>query len=222
MFRHAAPPILAVVLVACLAASASAGWFDNGVKGSGDLVTQTYDLDDCHRILLRTGLDITVTFGDRQEIALTVDDNLVELYEIDVQDGRLIIDADKNPRPHRKTRLEVTLKALDHLKISGAGDIEIIDVAGEDLELVIDGAGDLEVDGTVTNLEITVNGAGDIDAKRLEAEHVVVTVNGAGDVAAHASVSADLTINGVGDIDIYGKPEQFAQSIHGLGDIDRK
>ena len=222
MIRQATKLLLVFALVLSLAAPASAGFFGHGTEGNGELTTVTYDLDDCDRILLECGLDITVRFGDHQSIALTVDENLVELYEIESRNGRLVIDADKNPRPHKKTHLEVTLKQLSHLKISGAGDIEIIDYAGTDLELVIDGAGDLEVDGRVDNLDITLNGAGDIDARKLEAREVAVTVNGAGDVTVFAAESADVAINGVGDIDVYGQPENFVSSVNGIGDIDRK
>ena len=222
MIRRTTKLLLAIALCLALAVPASAGFFNRGTEGNGELTTVTYDLDDCDRILLECGLDITVRFGDHQTVALTVDENLVELYEIESRNGRLVIDADKNPRPHKKTRLEVTLKQLDQLKISGAGDIEIIDYDGADLELIIDGAGDIEVDGRVDNLDITLNGAGDIDARKLTARDVEVTVNGAGDVTVFASGSADLSINGVGDIDIYGKPEHFAKSVSGVGDIDRK
>lgn len=214
--------LLMLVLVLAIAAPASAGFFSRGTDGSGDLTTVTYDLDSFDRILLRCGLDVTVTFGDQQRVALTVDDNLVELYEIDVSGGRLVIDADDNPRPHKKTRLEITINSLEQLKISGAGDIDIVDFDGDELELIVDGAGDIDVDGRVDDLDVTVNGAGDIDARKLEARNAVVAVNGAGDVSVYASDSADVSINGVGDIDVYGKPEHFAKSVHGIGDIDRK
>ena len=222
MIRRTTKLLLAIAFCLTLAAPASAGFFSRGTEGNGELTTVTYDLDDCDRILLECGLDITVRFGDHQTVALTVDENLVELYEIESRNGRLVINADKNPRPHKKTRLEVTLKQLDHLKINGAGDIEIIDYDGANLELVIDGAGDIEVDGRVDNLEVTLNGAGDIEARKLTYRDVVVTVYGAGDVAVFASDSSELSINGVGDIDVYGKPEQFARSVNGIGDIDRK
>ena len=222
MIRHATKILLILALTIGLAIPASAGFFDRHTDGNGKLTTVTYDLADCSKILLICGLDVTIRFGDSQDVALTVDENLVELYDIEAHRGTLEIDADKSPRPHKKARLELTLKNLEHLKIDGAGDIEISDYDGDALEFVLTGAGDLEVDGKVRRLEITINGAGDIDARRLEAREADVTVNGAGDVTIFASESADVTINGVGDVDVYGKPEHFAKAIHGIGDIDRK
>ena len=53
----------------------------------------------------------------------------------------LAIDADDNPRPGKNARLEVTLTAMTQLRLTGAGDIEVISYEGEDLALIIDGAG---------------------------------------------------------------------------------
>jgi hypothetical protein len=226
MHRHAARPTSATVsalcaLVALLALPASAGWFGGGTEGNGELTTRSYDLADCDAVLLRCGLDVRVSFGPVQSVALTVDENLVELYAIEARDGTLVIDAEDDPRPEGDARLEITLTALERFKLTGAGDIEIDGFDGDDLELVIEGAGDLEIDGRADRLAITLNGAGDVDARRLEAREAEVTVNGAGDVEVHASESADVTINGVGDIDVYGEPEHFARAVHGIGDIER-
>ncbi|MEZ4386286.1 MAG: head GIN domain-containing protein [Candidatus Krumholzibacteriia bacterium] len=211
-----------LLMILTLAAAASAHRFDRGTKGNGDLTTRTYDLDDCHAIELECGLDIAITFGNKQQVSLTMDENLVEQYEFEVHGGTLNVAADKNPRPSRGARLELTLRKLDHVLIGGAGDITIDKFDGDELTLVINGAGDIEADGKVERLVVEVGGAGDVDLRELAAEHAEVTVNGAGDVKVNASKSCDVTINGVGDVDVYGKPEEFHKSVNGIGDVDRK
>jgi len=222
MIRPAARILLVFAFAAFLAAPASAGWFGRGIEGNGELVTRDYDLDDCDAIQLRCGLDITVKFGDKQKVSLTMDENLVDLFEIESRRGTLIVDAEDSPQPSHRARLELTLAKLTMLNVSGAGDIDVEDYDGEDLEVIIDGAGDVAIDGRAKSVMIRVNGAGDINARKLEAEEAEVSVNGAGDVSVFASKFADVTINGVGDVDVYGDPEHFAQAIHGIGDIDRK
>jgi len=219
MFRKLT--IIGLILV-LMAASASAGIFNRGEKGSGDLVETDYDLDACTSILLECGLDIDITFGNKQSVTLIMDDNLVDYYEIDERSGTLVVDADDNPRPSRKARLELTLRSLDEVKIEGAGDINIKDFDDDELVIEIEGAGDIEVTGKVKDLEIEVNGAGDIDTRDLKAQDADVVINGAGDVKVYASERCDVTINGVGDVDVYGKPENFHKSVNGIGDVDRK
>ena len=151
-----------------------------------------------------------------------MDKNLVDLYQIKARGEVLVVDADGDPRPSRHACLEVTLIALDRLTVDGAGNITIRGYDGERLALVVDGAGDLEIDGKAGEVVVSVNGAGDIDARRLEARTADVSVNGAGDVSVWASERAKVEINGVGDVDVYGKPAEFAQDVHGIGDVSRR
>jgi hypothetical protein len=220
MTRRITLALLALVLV--LSAPASAGWFDRGTKGNGDMETRTYDLDDCHAVLLECGLDIDISFGGDQSVALTMDENLFDHFEIEERGGVLVVSADDNPKPSRGARLELVLGKLDHVDIRGAGDIRIDDFDGDDLLIEIAGAGDIEATGKVKDLVLEISGAGDIDARDLEAERAEVTVNGAGDVKVYASKMCDVTINGVGDVDVYGKPAEFEKSVNGIGDVDRK
>ena len=213
---------LSLLILVLVAATASAGMFDRGKKGNGDMATKTYDLDDCHAIYLECGLDIDISFGNKQQVSLTMDENLVEYFEIEERKGTLKVAADKNPRPSRGARLALTLRKLDSIEIAGAGDITIDGFDGDELIIDINGAGDIEADGKVKRLTVDVSGAGDIDARELEAEHAMVTINGAGDVKVHASKSCDVSINGVGDVDVYGKPDEFTKSVNGIGDVDRK
>lgn len=214
--------LLALALIVALAAPAAAGWFDRGEKGDGEMTTRSYDLDDCHAILLECGLDIDVRFGGEQIVELTMDENLLELYEIEERGGVLVVAASKNPRPSREAHLELVLRKLGSVEIRGAGDITIEDLDGDELAIEIQGAGDIEIDGEVEHLELEIDGAGDIDARELKARHAVVEVNGAGDVKVHATESCDVTINGVGDVDVWGQPETFHKTVHGIGDVDRK
>lgn len=209
------------MLTVFLVSPASAGFFGRGVKGNGDMTTVSYDLDDCDQILLSCGLDVDIVFGDVQKIELTVDENLVDLYVLEVDGGTLLIDTEKSTRANKRTKLSLTLTSLTDLRIEGAGDIDIEAFDGRELSLVVEGAGDLDIDGEVGNLDVRVDGAGDINAKNLHARDVEVEINGAGDIKVYATDSADVTINGVGDVDVYGKPDDFTKSIHGIGDIDR-
>jgi len=219
MFRKLIPVFM---LVSLTVASADAGFLDRGLKGDGDLITTDLDLDAIEAVHLECGLDIDIAFGKQQKVALTMDGNLVEHFELDVRGGVLTVATDRSTRPSRKARLALTLRSLDRLEINGAGDVRIDDFAGDDLVIEIDGAGDIEASGKVENLVIDVDGAGDVSADRLEARHAKVSVDGAGDVEVFAHQSCNVTINGVGDVDVHGKPDRFDQRVNGIGRVSRK
>jgi hypothetical protein len=219
MLRPCLPVFLVIVLAT---APASAGFFDRGVKGSGDLTTTTLDLDAIVAVELECGLDIDIDLGKQQRVALTMDDNLVEYYDLQVRDGVLMVSTDKSTRPSRKAHLELTLRELERVEVAGAGDITIDRYDGEALAIIIDGAGDIEATGKVKNLQVEVDGAGDISADGLKAQHATVKINGAGDVEVYASKSCDVTINGVGDVDVHGQPDDYHKRVNGIGQVTRK
>jgi len=222
MIRRLAIPLLAIATILLAAAPAAAWNLFGGEKGNGELVETTYDLAACDAVRLECGLDLEITLGDEQSVVLVMDENLVDSYSLEVRGGVLVIDAQDDPRPNRRARLELTLEALQRLDIDGAGDITVRDYRGEELAISVDGAGDLELDGVVDRLQIAVNGAGDIDARGLQAREATVDVNGAGDVDVRASEDADVTINGVGDVSVYGDPARLEKAVHGLGRIASK
>jgi hypothetical protein len=218
MIRKSSSVVLLLLLIASVA---SAGLFSRGEKGSGDLTTRTHDLDDCQAIRLECGLDIDITFGSEQRVALVMDDNLVEFYELTVRNGTLVIDADDDPRPSRDARLELVLRRLESVEIEGAGDITVEDLDGDRLTIDISGAGDIEASGEVERLDLVVNGAGDIDTRDLAAERATVTINGAGDVRVRADKACTVEINGVGDVDVYGDPDDFEKDVNGIGSVKK-
>ncbi len=222
MIRRFTTPALVVAALVLIAAPAAAWSLFGGEDGNGDLIDTAYDLDTCDAIRLECGLDLVVTLGDEQRVVLVMDENLVDNFSLEARGGVLVIDAEDDPRPSKRARLELTLTALGRVDIEGAGDVDVIGYRGEELAISVDGAGDLDLDGTVDRLVIEVDGAGDIDARDLHAREAIVEVDGAGDVELHASESADVTINGVGDVDVHGDPARLQKSVHGLGSIARK
>jgi hypothetical protein len=125
MDRHRLVTVIAAVLLLAAVLPADAGLFDRHTRGDGHVDTIDYDLPDAHRVMLRCGLDVHVSLGERQAVQLTVDGNLAELYDIEVRDGVLVIDAERNPRPGRGCGLDVVLTSLDRLEVEGVGDIDV-------------------------------------------------------------------------------------------------
>ena len=86
--------ILAVVSILMILMSGPALAFkfgkhfgNRGVKGSGDMETRVVKVDDFDEIELRGAFDVEVTFGKRQEVKITIDDNLWDILIADVDRG---------------------------------------------------------------------------------------------------------------------------------------
>lgn len=215
--------LITVLLAVLLAASgAQAFWKKGGdaVEGSGDAETRTLDLDDFDAVDVGGAFEVHVTRGDEHRVTVTIDDNLWDLLEIDVSRGTLEFDWKESVEPEVDAVIEITAPTLESFQIHGAAEVTIEDFRGERFEFGVSGAGDLEMDGEVAELEISVSGAGEIDTRKLEAQHVKIRVSGAGNARVRATESFDARVSGVGNVACYGNPAQKKTSVSGMGNIE--
>lgn len=215
--------ILAILAVSILVGNATAFSFKGkGIKGSGDLETRDFDLPDFDEISVGGAFDVSIRFAAEQKVTVTIDDNLWDNLELKVKRGRLDIDWDKSCRPDGDCRLEITLPALKAMQVQGAADVQIADFAGDQFKFELSGAAELDMNGTVDDLEIKVSGAGDIDTRDLTARHVKVRISGAGNADLTATESLDARVSGVGSVKYWGDPETRKTSVSGIGSISAK
>lgn len=208
-----------LVLVGNAAAFSFGG---NGIKGSGDMETRSFDLDDFSEVIVGGAFDVDVTFGDYQEIKVTIDDNLWDILELEVKGDRLYIDWDESCRPDGDCRLRLTAKSLEAVTVKGAAEVDINDFEGDSFRFELSGAAELEMSGEVEDLEIHVSGAGEIDTRDLQAQHVKVRISGAGNANITATESIDARVSGVGNIKYWGDPEKERTNVSGMGHITAK
>lgn len=219
-FRHVAPALCALLVFAVCVAPAEAKWGRKTIEGSGDLETREFDFDDFHAIDLGGAFSVDIRFGDRQKVEITVDDNLWENLEADVRGGTLEIGWDKSCDPDDDCEIVIVMKKLESIEVHGACDATIHDFDDDEFEFNVSGAGELDIDGSVENLEIHISGAGNVDARDLEAKHVKARISGAGNADLYASESIDARISGAGSLDYWGSPEKKKTSVSGVGSID--
>lgn len=222
-FQRLTTALVATIVLILLVGNAAAFSFNNnGIEGSGDLETREIDLKDFDEISVGGAFEVEVHFAKSQEVSVTIDDNLWDNLELEVRNGRLIIDWDKNCNPDDDCRLELTVSALKAMTIHGAADVKIEDFDGDSFDFDLSGAAELEMNGKVEELDIQVSGAGEIDTRDLQAQHVKVRISGAGEANISASESLDAQVSGVGNINYWGDPEKKRTSVSGLGDISAR
>jgi hypothetical protein len=216
----------ALFLAVLLSGSASASFMGifggNGIKGSGDMETRDFDLNKATAVSIHGAFDLNVRMGDKQEISVTIDDNLWDNFEITVKNGTLVLDWEDDCRPNSDCRIDLVLPRLDEVSVHGACDADIKDYRGDSFSFNVRGAGDLEIDGKVEDLKINISGAGDVDARDLKADHVNVKISGAGNATVYAEKSIKARVSGVGNLSYYGDPEDKNTNVSGIGHISQK
>ncbi len=215
--------LFAVLILPAVAGQAAAFSFDKDtIEGSGDMETRTLEFKEFDAINVGGAFDLDITIGDQQKVVMTIDDNLWENLEAEVSGGTLEIGWDKSCETDGDCRVEIVVRDLNALDIHGAADVEISQYSGDSFKFDVSGAAELEMDGTVDELEIHVSGAGEIDTRELKAKSVEISVSGAGEAKVYASESFEGRVSGVGNIDYWGDPEHEKTRVSGLGNIKKK
>jgi Putative auto-transporter adhesin, head GIN domain len=203
-------PLLALVLLGC---------------GGGDRITQTREVAPFDRLDIEDGVDVKVVPGDAREVRVYAGEDVIDrvhtessdgVLHVDIRDRGIVIGDD----PLGDARVEVSASALRSVSIGGTSDVKLTDVDVEELELDVEGAGDIDASGTVDRLSATIEGAGNANLSNLAVRTAVVVVEGAGDADLNVSDSLDVTIEGAADVTYRGDP-QIRSDIEGAGDLRR-
>jgi len=194
--------------------------------GGGPDVTETRDVAAFDRLEISDNVEVDVTPGDSPEVLVTAGRDVIDHVHTDSSGGVLHIDiVDRGivigPDPFDDVRVQVSIGALEGVRVEGSGDVTLTGVDHDALEIEIEGAGDIEASGTVGTLTATIEGAGDADLSQLAASTARVTVEGAGDAQLNVTDRLDVTVQGAGDVSYRGDPA-VTSSVEGAGDLRRE
>lgn len=212
-------------------------------SGNGNIKTETRNVADFKELKNSGSIDIQIIAGNKFELKVQDDENLLPHLITEVKDGALHIyyDSDFSIREsHGKVIVEVP--TLNKLSSSGSGDINIDGTLKNDNEILIassgsgdidgsvdapsislsnSGSGDISLKGNTKNFDCKTMGSGDIKCRNLKSENVNVSVAGSSDVSVYASVSLKVDIRGSGDVTYAGNPAAPQINTSGSGSVTK-
>ena len=109
---------------------------------------------------------------------------------------------------------------LKELRVNGVARVDMGHLDQDRLTLRLSGAGKVEGEGRMDDLNISISGAGDASFGGLAVGHAKVTLSGVGNAEISPSQEADITISGVGNVRLDTKPERLTTDISGLGNVN--
>jgi hypothetical protein len=213
---------LALTLVAIIALNVitSCSDDDDTIFGSGNLATESRTVNSFSKISSEGVFEVTVTQGATQSIEITADDNIMNLVKTQVGSNelRLYLDEGYNYR-NITVRANIVVTNLNGLKNFGAGNMDVtnIDNSGT-FSIQNEGSGNIEIDGTSTNLNIRNQGSGDILGFDFLVNDCTIDIEGSGNVEISCSGNLDVDIKGSGNVYYKGTPS-INTSISGSGSV---
>ncbi|MCP4634299.1 MAG: hypothetical protein GY855_15340, partial [candidate division Zixibacteria bacterium] len=100
------------------------------IKGSGKLGSEERSIKGVMGVKLGTIGTLYIEIGSKEKFKIEADDNLLEYFITEVDDGILEIDTRRNSNIHTKKEVKyyLTVKELESIGISSSGDVIAPDI----------------------------------------------------------------------------------------------
>ena len=192
------------------------------IYGSGKLVSQTRIVEECNGLVVQNIGNVYITQDENQTVRVEADDNIIDNV-ITIKEGEnLLVGLKDGSYSNITPRIFVSLKNINELTINGAGNIVTdSDIQSSSMGCIINGAGNLTLNGNCNYLSCVINGAGNISAQNYLAKYCNAFVNGAGSITVNVSEELNASVDGAGSIIYFGNPPIVYTSINGLGSIKK-
>ncbi|MDB5246322.1 MAG: hypothetical protein JWQ40_716 [Segetibacter sp.] len=209
------------VLVAVMALTACS---KESIRGGGRTLTETRRVAAFSEVKVEGSASVNIVQGTEQKVGVTGYENLLPVYETNVQNGTLVLrfQSDYYKVRNSNIRVEITVPALSKVAVNGSGEYKIKNFTGSNLAGEINGSGEIYLENCVYNKAILqVNGSGYVNAAQLQAKECDIEVNGSGKVDITCSQNLTATILGSGKIKYWGSPS-VTVNVSGSGSVTKQ
>jgi hypothetical protein len=202
------------------------------------IASQTYDIEGFNEIFINGKGNLFLTQGEDYDVEIEAEENVLEILKVEKEGSALVIGDKRTLLSRKPINIFITMPEVLSVKVSGSGNIEGENlISSEELEIVLAGSGDVNLDVEVEKLitkisgsgngiysgkanshEIIISGSGDIKALNLETEKTKVTISGFGDTEVFANDELQVKISGSGKVEYKGDPSVIP-TISGRGSV---
>jgi hypothetical protein len=212
-----------------------------GVKGSGPVTSETRSLESFHAVKLQLAGDVEIVRGDRSEVTVEAQENLLPILKTTVENGTLKLHFDQNVSYSEDVKIRVVTPSLDELdlsssgtmkvvspwdgeklrlQVSGSGDIEAPELNAASVEADINGSGTVSIGGKTGSLKADISGSGELFAENLRTQTADLDVSGSGTMKLHVDSLLKANISGSGEIFYSGEPTVNSK-VSGSGEVQK-
>jgi hypothetical protein len=202
------------------AALALGGCHLTGIKGNGNITTDTRPVSDFTSVEADGAFTLAWSSGPAG-LNITTDENLLNRIETSVSGQKLRLHSRGQLRPTDGIRVTLTSSGLSGARLTGAVRLTATKLSGKGFYLEGTGATRVMADGTVNEVMATMSGASRLEAESLQAETVQLSISGAGKAEVAASKVLKVAISGAGKVTYSGNPT-VEKHISGAGSVRQR
>jgi hypothetical protein len=188
------------------------------VQGSGRMTQETRPIKGITRVDLTTIGTLYLALGDKEELRIEAEDNLLPYLLTATEGDELKIKArdDVELKPTQLVRFRLTVKKLNALAASSAGNVEAGPIKAEKFLLVVGSAGNVTLESLdAPEVAVMLNSAGNATIKSLKAKDFRVNINSAGGLTIESGEveKQAITQNSAGNYNARGLKSRKAQAL---------
>lgn len=199
-------------------------------KARGPVVEQDLNLGHFEGIELNVRDNVYIKQGSTQRVTIEAQENVADALNKKIENGIWVIDFDSKPKLYKNIRINITTPDLKYIKLNGPGMVITQKMQLDSLKLVVNGSGNIDVEGDIKHLHSEMLAKGDIflegtaklhtidlmsegriNSFDLESSKSLITLEGIG--TANIKVKDTLQARLLGDGSIYYKGSPFLNTI---------
>lgn len=196
--------------------------------GNGNVVTEERPVGDFTKVKGSSGLDVYLTEGSENKVVVEADENLLDLIETEVENGKLRIRSANNTNIGRAKakKVHVTYVKLTSIEASSGSDmignsviksetLSLDTSSGADMELEIlakevyaetSSGSDMKLTGKATKLRAKASSGSDLNARELMVIDCNADASSGADITVNVKERLDAEASSGGDVRYYGDP----------------
>jgi hypothetical protein len=235
--KHITIVLVCLSMTACLN-----GQIRKTVYGNKKVVTRERQARDFTGVRVSSGIDVYLRQGNRPKLTVEADENLHEYIITENRNGVLHVYTDVNIRSAERKRVYVTIKDIESVETSSAGDVLgetpirtktlrlsassagsiKLEVYADRIRAGISSSGDITLSGEANVLEAGLSSAGDLNAFNLTVREADITASSAGDAEITVTEKLTARASSAGDINYRGNPRYIDSHSSSAGGISKR
>lgn len=195
-------------------------------------VTTKFNVKDFQKITFIGSWKVDLKQGKDWQVELNYPKDIERDIKVTTRDNELILNpGDRDLHSinwgfwgggqNRSLRARIVMPNLQALNITGASDMHLIGFSGDNLNVTISGAGNIEGNaGHYNNLNLTLSGAGKVNLRDMKFANARLILSGAGsvDLGMDGGVLSG-NLSGFGHVTYYGTISDNRLNISGFGKV---
>jgi hypothetical protein len=240
--KHFSDVIPGIALALAVTIGAFFFW-QQKAESPGKTIKESRAVSDFNKVSLSGSGLVVIKQGEKESLTIEASEKLMEYISTEVVDSELQLSYKDYPSsyfPTDKVKFYLTLSEVEKVTLNGSGKFEGSVGKADELELIVNGSGKMDLnleaeqltaeltgsgsfklEGTATTQQVLVSGSGSFSGRDLKGKAAKVALAGSGSVEVNVSDELDVSLDGSGSVRYLGNPKLGETDVSGSGRFEK-